>query len=226
MSIALTSNRGEKWEAFREQILDLDGFACRRCGKRQADGAVLQVHHTIYFPGRMPWDYPPSSCETLCKGCHAEQHGIIKPQTGWELLGWDDAGDLCEHCENCGTEIRYVFRIWHPNWEPLAVGEICCDNLTCPELASNFMESKKRYESRLARFLSSSRWRMHSGIASIRQTKIRVDIHEISPSQFRIHMNWRAGKRGFETLVDAKKAAFAAISDGSVARYFAKHPTQ
>src|SRR5947199_154358 len=159
MSIALTSNRGEKWEAFREQILDLDGFACRRCGKRQADGAVLQVHHTIYFPGRMPWDYPPSSCETLCKGCHAEQHGIIKPQTGWELLGWDDAGDLCEHCENCGTEIR-------------------------------------------------------------------VDIHEISPSQFRIHMNWRAGKRGFETLVDAKKAAFAAISDGSVVRYFAKHPTQ
>ncbi len=65
MSIALTSYRGEKWEAFREQILDLDGFACRRCGKRQADGAVLQVHHTIYFPGRMPWDYPPSSCETL-----------------------------------------------------------------------------------------------------------------------------------------------------------------
>src|SRR5438067_10602674 len=116
--------------------------------------------------------------------------------------------------------------IWHPNWEPLAVGEICCDNLTCSELASNFMESKKRYESRLARFLSSSRWRMHSGIASIRQTKIRVDIHEISPSQFRIHMNWRAGKRGFETLVDAKKAALAAISDGSVARYFAKHPTQ
>jgi hypothetical protein len=226
LPVVLPLYRSEKWGSFREQILDLDGYSCRRCGKRQAGGAILQVHHTVYLAGHLPWDYPPSSCETLCKGCHAAQHGKIRPQTGWELLGWDDSDDLCEHCENCGTEIRYVFHIWHLNWEPLAVGEICCDHLTCSELASNFLESQKRYESRLARFLDSPRWRVEFGIASIRQNKIRVDIHEVSPSGFRIYMNWRAGKRVFETLVDAKRAAFSVISDGSVRRYFEKHPTE
>jgi len=215
--------RVEQWHSFRDGIVALDGHACRRCGKSREQGAILQVHHLEYQAGQAPWDYPPSAVETLCKGCHAAEHGIIRPPIGWEFLGRDDAGDLCEHCEYCGTEIRYIFYIWHPNWEPMAVGEICCDNLTGTQLASNFVESQRRFQSRLARFLASSRWRTDYGVVSIRQQKIRVDIHQVGPSAFRIHMNYLPGRQVFSTLEDAKIAAFRVIEDGRASEYLKKH---
>lgn len=221
--VELKLYRANEWYSFREEIFEIDGYACRRCHKTQADGAILQVHHLAYHPRRLPWEYPPSACEALCKGCHAEQHGIIKPAIGWELLGRDDSGDLCEQCEYCGTDIRYVFHIWHPKWEPLAVGEICCDNLTGTELASNFMESQRRFQSRLNRFISSKRWEHGSHSVGITQGKIRVEVRETVPSGFQIYMNWIPGRRVFATQEEAKTVAFEAIESGAASRYLQKH---
>ena len=214
--------RATEWYAFREQILELDGHACRRCHRTTADGAILQVHHLAYYPRRLPWEYAPSDCEALCKGCHAEEHGLRKPAVGWEFLGRDDSGDLCEQCEYCGTDIRYVFHIWHPKWEPLAVGEICCNNLTGTELASNFVESQRRFESRLKRFLSSKRWEHGSHSIGINQGKLRLEVREIGPAGYRIYVNWLAGKKTFQTQDDAKRAAFEVIENGAAAKYLAK----
>jgi len=215
--------RAEEWDLFREKVLELDGYCCQRCHRGRADGVTLQVHHLEYEPGRLPWEYPSSACETVCKGCHAQIHGKIRPSVGWELLGREDSGDLCENCENCGTDIRYVFHIWHPAWESMAVGEICCDHLTGTEIASNFIESQRRFQSRLKRFASSTRWEHGSHSVGITQGGIRVEIRETVPSGFQIYMNWMPGSRIFPTQEKAKKIAFEVIENGSAARYLAKH---
>jgi hypothetical protein len=216
--------RAEEWDVFREKILELDGYSCQRCHRGTADGAILQVHHLEYQPGRLPWDYSPSACETVCKGCHAQIHGKIRPSVGWELLGREDSGDLCENCENCGTDIRYVFHIWHPAWESMAVGEICCDHLTGTEIASNFIESQRRFQSRLRRFLESPRWKTGPRIAAIRQSRIEVQIYEFAPSNYRIHMNGREGKRTFTELDAAKRLVFNVIEDGTADRFLTRPP--
>jgi hypothetical protein len=212
----------EDWYMFREKILELDGYSCRRCHRGSGNGVILQVHHLEYQPGCLPWDYPPSACETVCKGCHAEIHGKIRPSVGWELLGREDSGDLCENCENCGTDIRYVFHIWHPAWEALAVGEFCCDHLTGTEIASNFIESQRRFQSRLMRFLESPRWKTGLRIVAIQQTGIEVEIREFAPSNYRIHMNGHPGKRTFTDLDAAKRLVFNLIEDGTAARFLGR----
>ncbi|MCX7257277.1 MAG: hypothetical protein NTZ64_11205 [Polaromonas sp.] len=129
--------RSREWKIFRNEVIRLDGGACSNCGKTASDGAILQVHHKQYFSGRSPWDYPYNLCETLCKGCHAAEHGLIPPKFGWEHVGWDDLGELNGICECCGTSIRYIFLVQHPKWNPMEVGEICCDNLTSIGLTQN-----------------------------------------------------------------------------------------
>jgi len=99
-------NRTE-WRTFREELLRLHDGVCGRCYRGQPEGVVLQVHHKIYIRGRLPWEYPPEACEVLCKGCHAEEHGRIMPQSGWEHFGdYDDLGAPDGECELCGTAIR------------------------------------------------------------------------------------------------------------------------
>lgn len=97
------SSSGSKsaWEAFRREIIELDGGVCVRCKRCESEGAVLQIHHREYLQGCLPWNFPYNLCETLCKGCHAETHGKIPPKSGWEYLSDEDLGDLCETCDYC-----------------------------------------------------------------------------------------------------------------------------
>ncbi|MEW6991244.1 hypothetical protein AADZ91_11185 [Colwelliaceae bacterium 6441] len=80
----------------------------------------------------MPWEYAVSDCISLCKGCHAREHGLIEPNEGWSLLSIDDLGDLDGICErtNCGTPIRYEHQTYHPNWGYKIVGSTCIEHLT------------------------------------------------------------------------------------------------
>ena len=150
--------RSTDWKEFRNDVIRLDGGVCVRCSRGPSDGVVLQVHHKQYLFGHKPWEYPYELCETLCRGCHAAEHGKIMPRFGWDQVGWDDLGDLTGKCDYCGTEIRYVFLIQHKKWHTMEVGEICCDNLTCSQVASEHMESIRRFSARRKRFVSSSRW--------------------------------------------------------------------
>lgn len=143
-----------QWKLFRNEIIELDGYMCRRCG-RGRDEVTLQVHHKVYKQGRKAWEYGYSDCETLCKGCHAQEHGLIQPKYGWECIGEEDLGDLIGLCENsgCGSHLRYSFTVYHPQWGTLEVGTLCCDYLTDSKAASNFKESILRFEGRKERFM-------------------------------------------------------------------------
>ena len=140
--------RNEKWFTFRKEIIELDGHACTDCGRTDKE-VILQVHHKKYIKGRLPWEYAPTDCETLCKGCHAREHGEIMPNLGWDLVFQEDLGEISGTCELCGASLRHVFFIQHRSWEPMVVGTNCCDSLTENE-ATKFnkkLERKKRFVS-------------------------------------------------------------------------------
>jgi hypothetical protein len=166
------------------------------------------VHHKRYIAGRLPWEYPFEDCETLCAGCHAAHHGKIPPKVGWEVAGYDDLGELSGACELCGTEIRHVFLVQHENWPSMEVGEVCCDHLTCSEIASNHMESVRRYGDRKKRFVGSPRWQQYrAGHEYISQDHIFVELRHL-PSGFQLRMNGRKGKTSYPDSLEAKARAF------------------
>ena len=101
---------------FENKFFEIDGFKCTKCGREKPE-VVLQVHHKEYQSGNPPWGYSTGMCETLCKGCHAREHGEIRPNEGWDLNYQEDLGGLNGECECCGTSIRYVFFIHHKHWK-------------------------------------------------------------------------------------------------------------
>jgi 5-methylcytosine-specific restriction endonuclease McrA len=71
----------DDWTAFSEKVKRRDGYKCLQCGRGTGE-VTLQVHHEVYVAGKAPWEYALSDCLTLCKGCHAKEHGLIKPDRG------------------------------------------------------------------------------------------------------------------------------------------------
>lgn len=123
--------RAQEWHKFSESIKKRDGGLCLKCSRGSPD-VVLQVHHEIYKEGRKPWEYYSSDCITLCSGCHAREHGLIEPSSGWSLLSINDLGGLDGHCEKkgCGNAIRYEHLTYHPEWGYQTVGSTCVEHLT------------------------------------------------------------------------------------------------
>jgi hypothetical protein len=214
--------RKSEWKEFRETVIESDGYKCVRCGRKQGD-VILQVHHKIYLKGKLPWEYGTENCETLCKGCHAEEHGHIRPKIGWEYLGEDDLEDLVGTCENCRTSIRYVYQISHPKWGFMEVGTLCCDNLTDTEIASNNREAKNRYRSRKSRFLKSKRWKYENESLKIKQSLFEIKIEEIQDSHYQLTIHDLKSKVKYESIDEAKEAAFDTIESGSLYEYLDKH---
>lgn len=65
--------RDPRWQRKRLEIMQRDGFKCRRC---KTDSEPLHVHHCFYKKGEPPWSYPSQSLITLCDSCHKLQHEI------------------------------------------------------------------------------------------------------------------------------------------------------
>lgn len=214
--------RHADWLKFRREVIKLHGGHCARCRRSPEDGAVLQVHHKAYVTGRLPWEYGHTECEALCKGCHAEEHGIVMPRSGWVWLATDDLGDLAENCELCGQDIRYVYAIEHPKWGSMAVGTDCCDRLTETTDASEYHD---RYVKRIdmrKRFVGSKRWRtLSNGDQQIRQKGIDVVIRPAG-QRCLIHLNSIEGKTEYETVLDAKIKVFDFITSGEAQAYLAR----
>lgn len=203
-----------EWLAYRAEVIELDDGRCRRCGKSEMDGVTLHVHHTEYHPGKLPWEYPYSVCETLCQGHHAQEHGFIRPDSGWTFLYDDDLGGLSGTCEFCSTEIRYVFYIDHPKWDPLAVGTDCCDRLTGSEVALNI----RRAADRLKTFIRSTRWKQNGNGLFIHQK--RMDFAVLSSSGgYYIELQGHHGKDRYETSDLAKKKIFDIVEDGTAEKF-------
>lgn len=207
-----------EWVRFREEIIKLDDGRCVRCGRSRTDGVVLQVHHKSYAPGRRPWEYAYTECETLCKGCHAQEHGIIMPLSDWELVGSDDLGALIGNCELCGTELQYIYAVIHPKWGSLAVGTYCCDRLTLTTAASEHHRKHIKVRDRRARFLSSTRWKERSGEWRITQKGIAVCISACN-DKFIVSMNGARGKIEYASIFDAKLKVLDVIDSGKAPEF-------
>ena len=215
--------RHAEWVKFRNEVIKLHGGRCARCNRSRDDGVVLQVHHKSYAPGRKPWEYGHTECEALCKGYHAEEHGKIMPQSGWEWIATDDLGDVMENCELCGQDIRYVYAIRHPNWGSMAVGTDCCDRLTETTDASEYHERYLKTVDMRKRFVSSKRWKaLPNGDLYIRQKGIEVSICA-DESKFIIVMDGARGKAEYDSVLDAKIRAFDSINSGEALTYLARH---
>jgi hypothetical protein len=147
----------EKWDHFSERVKARDGNKCMKCNRGEPE-IVLQVHHLIYTQGKAPWDSALSDCITLCRGCHAREHGEIEPTDGWTLVCINDLGDLCSECErrNCGTPIRYEHFIYHPEWGYMVVGSTCVEYLTQEDqlMCSSLL---KQYKA-ISKFVHESEW--------------------------------------------------------------------
>lgn len=142
----LKKYKEKEWFKFKEKIFELDNYTCVKCNRsRKKDGIILQVHHKEYIKDKKPWEYDINFCETLCKCCHAEEHGKIMPQSGWIYDECIDLGEPCDICERCNSEIRYAHHIYHPQWGDLIVGATCADKLTQNKKASNLENRIKNF---------------------------------------------------------------------------------
>lgn len=207
------------WLSFRGEVIRLDSYACTKCGRRESDGPVLQVHHKQYIQGHKPWEYGYDMCETICKGCHASIHGIIPPKTGWEYAGYDDLGNLSGVCDCCGKSIRHSFLIHHEKWHPMEVGTVCCDNLTSTEVASEQKKLQLSNNEKRKRFLDSNRWFIdYKGHHQIKKEHFRIEISKTDIG-FLLRINDRQGKGLYTSLTDAKIRAFDVIESGEFTKY-------
>ena len=147
----------EEWYSFCVSIKQRDGNRCTHCHRASSE-VTLQVHHEIYVPNKAPWEYSLSDCITLCKGCHAREHGLIEPQRGWTLISIDDLGDLIGTCERkgCNSSIRYEHLTYHPNWGYKTVGSTCIEHLTQADIALS-SDVLKIYK-KISDFVHKSEW--------------------------------------------------------------------
>jgi hypothetical protein len=168
----------------------------------------------------MPWEYAYEECQTLCKGCHAEEHGIIMPRSGWFSMGGDDLGEYpAGTCELCGTDLRHIFLIQHPNWGAMSVGTDCHDKLTGTMDAREFHNRSEKLSQKRKRFVSSPRWaELRSGELAIEQQGIwlRVAPHGAG---YRVLMNAAVGKTEYASVLEAKIKAFDLIESGAASAY-------
>lgn len=227
--------RRKEWNEFRLEVIRLDGGICVRCGRSPGEGAILQVHHLQYLPGRLPWQYPHNLCEALCKRCHAEEHGMVPPASGWTLIGYDDLEDLIGVCELCQTSLRHVYLVQHETWGLLEVGTDCCDRLTQTDEASVHLRQLQRQATRRKTFVSSPRWmQQERNLYVIKQksaggAEVRVAIRaaEVDGARrYRIVVCDKVGEKEFTSLALAKGAVFDLCEspklDAWMARLFAQ----
>lgn len=63
----------KRWKEFRLKVLSERGNKCECCGGTD----VLQIHHTFYISGKMPWEYNINDMRVLCRTCHQKIHHLI-----------------------------------------------------------------------------------------------------------------------------------------------------
>ena len=66
--------KDKRWKEFRLKVMSERGSKCECCGGTD----ILQIHHTFYVSGKMPWEYNIDDVRVLCKKCHQRIHNIIQ----------------------------------------------------------------------------------------------------------------------------------------------------
>ena len=63
----------KRWKEFRLKVMSERGNKCECCGGTY----ILQIHHTFYKRGKMPWEYDIKDMRVLCRTCHQKIHHLI-----------------------------------------------------------------------------------------------------------------------------------------------------
>jgi 5-methylcytosine-specific restriction endonuclease McrA len=95
--------KDERWLMVREQVLARDFHMCTKCFKSND----LQVHHKYYETGCMAWEYPLEALQTLCRGCHAKEHGVIPEYTSRVRYEYRNYGE-----SRPVLHISHVMKVW------------------------------------------------------------------------------------------------------------------
>jgi len=221
--------KSNHWATYRKNLIEHVGFRCEKCGKRQSEGAILQVHHLHYVFDCLPWEYSFESVEVICKGCHADLHGKIPPKSGWDFVCDTDTGSINEQCDVCGTDIRYIYTVQHPDWGILDVGVECCDKMTSTDYASQIQKYNTSYWRRRKQFINSPKWKNTRGYEYrfyrgfefiIKSERInRKYFIEMSSEKFQ----FLKGTKLFEKINDAKGHIFDIVENGEARCFWDKH---
>ena len=206
--------RDNNWRKKRETILCRDNYTCQCCGRTEQDGIKLQVHHLIYLRHCKPWEYPDYALITLCSGCHAAEHGHRMPNDGWkyDYEYEDEYGSI--QCELCGTNLKYIHLLHHPDWGNILVGCECAGNLLAgSKIASKIKRERELRAQRLKRFVESSKWKNYEGRYYIEKDGIKINIWD-NRKYFSISIksdeeaSYYRLKRKAKTLEEAKSIVF------------------
>ena len=167
-----------EWFEFSNKVKQRDNFKCLNCNRNSTE-VVLQVHHEIYRENKLPWEYALSDCITLCRGCHAREHNLIEPNSGWFLISINDLGALDGICErnNCNSNIRYEHLTYHPNWGYKIVGSTCIEHLTQQDKlqSKDILNTYKK----ISHFISNSKWESGLTTNSKRYLETKYKYHII-----------------------------------------------
>lgn len=217
----LNEYQRKAWKIKREQILVRDNYTCRSCGRTKEQGAKLDVHHLRYFRNAKVHDYPDFMLITLCKRCHMEEHGEIRPSYGWVYEYCEDTMEYgSEQCEECNQDLRYVHVLHHENWGYIRVGCDCAERLTNNDLPTKYEVEVKNKAKRIQTFVDSSKW-VHRKNGYFYQTKDEdIQIWD-NGAYFKIifrgmsfidDLGYRCRderiEKGFSSLIEAKQRAY------------------
>ena len=65
--------KDERWKLFRLRVMSERGCSCEYCGSTE----TIQIHHTKYVKGRLPWEYDIKDMRVVCRTCHQKIHHLI-----------------------------------------------------------------------------------------------------------------------------------------------------
>jgi hypothetical protein len=89
-----------RWLKLAFEIKHMADFRCEDCDKCSSqlpDGKYLEVHHTVYVPGRMVWEYTYNELMCVCSDCHEWRQGR---EDAFRLA----VGQICRHLKKAELE--------------------------------------------------------------------------------------------------------------------------
>ena len=122
--------RRPEWKAKREEILLTRKF-CYDCGRAHWT-RKLEIHHSYYELGRMPWDYPDRALIPLCRECHRKRHELgpapsVRRSDGRVVKNppvCSRCGGACYFSQFKHVEDGVCFRCWGSGFDFDAVTEM------------------------------------------------------------------------------------------------------
>jgi hypothetical protein len=138
-----------------------------------------------------------------------------RPKVGWSCTGIEDAGEAAFICEYCGTHIRFIHEMSHPDYpDALRCGVVCAGRMQGHPAAAHAREALfKSSLPRRARWLSRKWRRSRAGNEFLNTGGFNVVVYPVAGGYgARVLNRWtdweRRAPRVYPTEREARLAAF------------------